>query len=67
LHLDIRYCGHSLARDITQQEMRLCASLSAAGTMTISVNDTLHHLNAVTSRYSNGTAAWCPLPEGVRT
>jgi alpha,alpha-trehalase len=46
LHLDIRYCGHSLALDITQQEMRLCASPSAAGTMTISVNDTLHQLNA---------------------
>ncbi|MGQ4810415.1 putative glycosyl hydrolase [Candidatus Entotheonellaceae bacterium PAL068K] len=46
LHLVIRYCGHSLTLDITQDDMRVSASPSAAGAITISVNDTLHRLNA---------------------
>jgi alpha,alpha-trehalase len=46
LHLDLRYRGHSLALDITQDDMRINASPSAAGTITISVNETLHRLEA---------------------
>ncbi len=46
LRLNIRYCGHSLALDITQHDMRVSVSPSAAGAMTVSVNDTLHQLDA---------------------
>ena len=50
LHLDLRYCGHSLVLDITQDDMRVDASPSAARAITISVNDTLHRLDAGESK-----------------
>jgi alpha,alpha-trehalase len=44
LHLDIRYCGHSLALDITSETLRVASSPCAASAITMCVNDTQHRL-----------------------
>jgi alpha,alpha-trehalase len=46
LHVDIRYCGHSLALDITPDTLTISASPCAAEAITICVNATLHRLAA---------------------
>ena len=44
LHLDIHYCGQSLALHITSDTLRVTSSPCAAGTITLCVNDTQHRL-----------------------
>jgi alpha,alpha-trehalase len=46
LHLDIRYCGHSLALDITPDTLTVYSTPCAAGAITMCVNHTLHRLEA---------------------
>lgn len=50
LHLDIRYCGHSLALDITPDTLTIKTLPSMASAITICVNDEMHQLNADQSR-----------------
>jgi alpha,alpha-trehalase len=45
LHLDIRYCGHSLALDITSDTLTVTTLPSMAREITICVRDELHRLD----------------------
>jgi alpha,alpha-trehalase len=46
LHLDIRYCGHSLALDITSDTLTVSATPSKVPAITISVNNIQYSLDA---------------------
>ncbi len=46
LHLDIRYCGHSLALDITSDTLTIKTLTGRVSTITICVNDTMHQLTS---------------------
>ena len=45
LHLDIRYCGQSIALDITSNTMTVSTSPGALGSIQICVHDTLYQLD----------------------